>query len=168
MGAFDNLGRLCEAQAISANDTWSTNFIDLVSVFSQVGVGTPVWLCIRVSTDATEEAADTCAIEVQNGTTNDGTNLTGTIKNLFSICAVTLGEIDLELARSGDKPMSDAGNWVIRIPLPYECDYRYLQLKFLQATSTGIQYYDAWLQATPPDSDRGSGYEVLTSPVGQP
>ncbi|MBU2098439.1 MAG: hypothetical protein KKD00_06730 [Gammaproteobacteria bacterium] len=167
MGAFDNLGRLCTAQAISATNTWSTNFIDLVSVFSQVGVGNPVYLCVRCPT-ATTDAADTIAIQVQNSATNDLTNLNGTIKNLYTICADALAEHAMTDVMDGADTFGAAGTWIIRMPLPYECDLRYLQLKFIQSTSNGIQYFDAWLQATPPDSSRGKGYETLVSNVGNP
>ena len=160
MGAFDNLGRLCESQAVAATNTWSTNFIDLVDTVSQVGVGTPVWLNIRVAVAPTD-AGDTCAIQAQMSATNDGTNLSGTIKNLFTLCDDALAELAVTDAR-----LTPAGAWTLRMPLPMEATLRYLQLKFIQGTSNGTQTYDAWLSATPPDSDRG--VEILVSPVGQP
>lgn len=162
MGAHSNLGVFSDAQAIAANDTWSANFIDMVQVLNQIGAGPySPFLCIRVAVAPTD-AGDTVAIQVQCSATNDATNLNGTIKNLYTICDDALAELALT-----DTRLATAGAWVIRMPLPYETDLRYVQLNYLQGTSNGTQTYDAWLEPLP-DSTKGQGYQIIDSPVGNP
>ena len=66
MGAHENLGVLCDAQAISADATASENTIDLAQTTPKLGVGQHApYLCIRTAVAPTD-AADTLAIELQS------------------------------------------------------------------------------------------------------
>ena len=165
MGMHENLGVFCDAQAISANGTWSTGAIDTGVVKSQLGVGAyaPV-LCIRTAVAPTQ-AGDTLAIELRTSATLNidsptAPYLSGTIKNMFTICATALAELSAAEAR-----FATAGAWIIRIPLPYDL-LRYIQLYFLNGTSVGVFTIDGWLEDGAPSDFRGS--QVLTSPVGNP
>ncbi|HCX88615.1 MAG TPA: hypothetical protein DG761_11375 [Gammaproteobacteria bacterium] len=157
MGAFDNLGRLCESQAISADDTASEDTIDLVDVASQVGVGTPVYLNIRTAVAPTD-TADTLSIEVQ-------VDSAVAFASPKIVLMPLVGANGAEIAGT-DARLLTAGAWIYRGALPFETNERHLRLMFRNTTSNGTFTIDAWLSATPPDSDRG--VEILTSPVGNP
>ena len=158
MAIIEKKGVLCDAQAISATNTWSTGFFDMALANNGYGIASNLHLCIRVAVAPTD-TADTCAIQVQTSATNDATNLTGTIVNLYTIIDDAAAEYTVSNAR-----FATAGAWVIRMPLPYEWTLRYLQLKFLQTTSNGTQTYDAWVEQAPQDY----GTQVIDSPVGTP
>lgn len=165
MGMHENLGVFCDAQEISVNGTWSTGAIDTAQAKNNLGVGAhaPV-LCIRTAIAPTQ-AGDTLAIELRTSTTLNISSptapyLSGTVKNMFTICATALAELSAAEAR-----FATAGAWIIRIPLPYDL-LRYVQLYFLNGTSVGVFTLDAWLEDAVQSDFRGS--QVLNSPVGNP
>jgi len=158
MGAFDNLGRFCESQAIAADATASTNTIDLVNVIPQLGVGANApFLNIRTAVAPTAVSNDTLAIEVQV----DSTVAFGSPKVVFMpLIGVALAEVNQSDAR-----LATAGAWIYRGQLPYGINERHMRLVFRNGTSVGVFTIDAWLSG-PPDSDRGN--EVLVSNVSNP
>ena len=158
MGAHSNLGVFSDAQEISAAG-YSTNFIDMAVTTPQIGVGKPLYLCIRTAVAPTE-AADTISIELQCSATNDGSNLDGTVKTVMMIADAAGSEITVSDAR-----FATAGAWIYRGTIPYECNLRYVQLYYNNSTSTGTCTYDAWLDDKP-QSD--FGVQVTDSPVGNP
>ena len=155
---IEKIAILSDAQAISANDTWSEEFFDMGSADNGYAINGNLYLIIRVNTAPTD-TGDTCAIQVQCSATNDGTNLTGTIKNLFTVCDDGLAELAVT-----DDRLSTAGADVITIPLPYQTDLRYVQLNYLQGTSNGTQTYDAFVGYGPDYH----GEQVTESNVGTP
>ena len=155
MGAHSTLGNLSDAQAITADDTASTNIIDLAVTVPQVGVGRPIFLCIRTNTAPTN-AADTISIELQNDADAAFSNPTV----LMMICGANGAEITVSDAR-----FATAGAWIWRGSLPYEIAERYLRLMYRNTTSNGTITLDAWLSDTP-QSDLGR--QIYVSPVGNP
>jgi len=166
MGLYSNLGVFSDAQAISADDTASTKFIDMAAVKPGLGVGTHApMLCIRTSVAPTN-ASDTLSIELQCSATvdadTDGGVLNGTIK---VVMMPLVGANGAEVVAS-DARLATAGAWIYRGTIPYELNLRYAQLMYRNTTSNGVFTIDAWLSDGAESDFRGS--QVLTSPVGNP
>lgn len=159
MGAHSNLGVFSDAQSITAAAR-SSNFIDLGAVKSQIGVGTPIFLCVRTNTAPTA-ATDTLSIELRCSATNDGTDLNGTEK---VVMMPLVGAAGAEVLAS-DARLAAAGKFIFRGSLPYELDQRYVQLYFNNTVSAGAFVVDAWLSEAPP-SDHN--VQVVESNVGNP
>ena len=159
MGAFDNLGRLCDGQEISSDDTASEDTIDMVATLPQIGVGAEeAYLNIRTAVAPTN-TADTLSIEVQV----DSAVAFSTPKIVFMpLVGANGGEIT-----GTDSRLLLAGAWIWRAPLPFEADERHLRLMFRNTTSNGVFTIDAWISGKP-DSTRGKDYETLLSNVGLP
>ena len=159
MGAFSNLGEFSDSEVIAAAG-YSENFIDFAKVIPQIGVGKRLMLCIRTDVAPTD-GADTLGIECRVSATNDGTDLNGTPKTVFSPLA---GLADIEVVET-DARLATAGAWIYRGPLPYGVDLRYGQLYYNNTTSNGQFQISAWLEdRAPSDMDK----QVTVSPVGQP
>lgn len=159
MGAFTNLGEYSDSEVIAAAG-YSENFIDHAKTTPQIGVGKRLMLCIRTDVAPTD-AGDSLGIELRASATNDGTDLNGTVKTVFSPLA---GNAATEVAATDDR-LALAGAWILRIPLPYELDLRYSQLYYNNTTSNGQFQVSAWLEdRAPSDTDK----QVVQSPVGQP
>ena len=156
MGAFDILAQFEDAGTVGDNAA-STNIVDLEAVNSQIGVGGDIWLCIRTNT-ATTDNADTISIELQNDA--DAAFSDATV--IFAINATDTTELTMA---AGTK-FATNGAWIFRGTLPYECNERYLRLYYRSSTSNGSVVLDAWLQASPPPSDRN--VQVIQSNVGNP
>ena len=153
----ENLGIFSDAQEISADDTESTNYIDLGVTKPQIGVGQHApWLCIKTNTAPTQ-AGDTLSIELQNDADDAFSDPTVVMMPL-------VGENGAEIS-AADARLATAGAWIFRGQLPYEVDERYLRLMYRNTTSTGVFTIDAWLEDGPPSD---FGVQVLTSPVGNP
>jgi hypothetical protein len=157
MGAHTNLGNLSDAQAITEAAA-STNTIDLATTRQQIGVGVPIYLCIRTNTAPTQ-AADTLSIEVQTDTTVAFSTPTVVFMPLVATGGAEIAASDARLAT--------AGAWIYRAPLPYELTERHMRLYYNNTISTGTITLDAWLDLLP-QSDFGANAQVWTSPVGNP
>lgn len=165
MGAHSNLGVFSDAQSIAAAG-YSTNFIDLGVVKSKIGVGKPIYLCIRTNTAPTQ-AEDTLSIELRCSATNDATNLNGT-ENV--VCMPLAAAAAAEVLAS-DARLATAGKYIFRGTIPYECNLRYAQLYYNNTVSTGVFVIDAWLSEGPPSDHDGVGTsidQVVNSNVGNP
>ena len=154
--SFSNLGEFSDAQAITEAAA-STNYLDLATTRQQIGVGVPIYLCIKTNTAPTE-VADTLSIELQN----DSTNAFSSPKVWMVLCGSAGAELTVTDAR-----LDAAGDWIYRGTLPYECSERYLRLYYNNTTSTGTITVDAFLSLLPP-SDIGADAQVWSSPVGNP
>ncbi len=148
MGAFSNLGEFSKGQLLVAT-TDSDNNVDLATTRQQIGVGVPIYLCIRVA--ITFNAATSYAFALEN----DGDSAFGSAV-VFPLRAAIL-KADLT-----------AGDWVYRGTIPYEVTERYIQLVYTESGSTEDEgAIDAWLDLRPP-SDIGANAQVWVSPVGNP
>lgn len=157
MGAFPNIGNFSDAQAISAAAA-STDYVDLAVARSGIGVGTPVFLCIRTAVAPTQ-ATDTLSIEVQQ---DDNTSFT-TPQTVFM---PLVGAVGAEVLAS-DARLATAGKWIWRAPLPYEIVERYLRLYYNNTVTVGVFTLDAWLDLGP-QTDLGVNAQVWKSNIGNP
>lgn len=164
MGAHDILGILCESQQISADDTASTNTIDLIQTVPKIGVGQHApYLNIRTAVAPTAASNDTLAIEVQTDADDGAGAPAGSWdRQVFS---PLIGANGAEINQS-DSRLATAGAWIWRAKLPYDLFQRHIRLMFRNTTSVGIFTIDAWLSDGPASDFRGS--QVLFSDVGQP
>ena len=163
MGAHEILGVLSDAQAISADDTASTNTIDLGVASPRIGVGQHApYLCIRTAVAPTD-TADTLSIELQTDADDGAGAPVGTWTNVAFMPLV--GVNGAEVAGT-DARLLTAGAWIYRGPLPYDITNRHIRLMYRNTTSNGVFTIDAWLSDGPASTFRGS--QVLFSTVGQP
>jgi hypothetical protein len=158
MGAHTNLGNLSDAQEITADDTASTNTIDLATTRQQIGVGVPIYLCIRTNTAPTD-TADTLSIELQMDSAVGFSSPTVVFMPLVGANGVEIAGTDARLLT--------AGAWIFRGSIPYECSERHIRLMYRNTTSNGTFTIDAWLDLLP-WSDFGANAQVWVSPVGNP
>lgn len=157
MGAFPNIGVFSASQAITAAAA-STNYIDLAVARSGIGVGTPVFLCIRTAVAPTQ-AADTLSIEVQQ---DDNSSFSSPETVFMPLVGAAGAEVLASVAK-----LATAGKWIFRAPLPYEITERYLRLYYNNTTSNGTFTIDAFLSLGP-ETDIGANAQVWESNVGQP
>jgi len=149
MGAETNLGVFSESQVINSTEA-STKDIDLAMTRHQIGVGVPIYICVRVAIAFT--GATSVAIAMENDTDSSyGSAVT------FPLRAA------IELADG----LSTLGYWIYRGTLPYELTETYLQLKYTLVGSETVGAVDAWLSLLPP-SDIGANAQVWASNVGNP
>ena len=158
MGAYSNLGVLSDAQEISADDTASTNTIDMVATVPRLGVGQhSPYLNIRTAVAPTN-TGDTLSIEVQV----DSAVGFGSPK---IVLMPLVGADGIEIAGT-DARLLTAGAWIYRGKLPFELNERHMRLMYRNSTSNGVFTIDAWLSDGPASDFRGS--QELFSDVGQP
>lgn len=159
MGAHETIGVFSDAQEISADDTASTNTIDMAVANPQFGVGESPFLCIRTAVAPTN-TGDTLSIEVQHDV-DDGAGAPAA-----SWATVFMPFVDANGAEFAgtDARLLLAGAWIFRGRLPYEVNKRHVRLMYRNTTSNGVFTIDAWLEDVAP-SDR---VQVFASPVGNP
>ena len=166
MGAHENLGVLSDAQAIAADDTPSTNTIDLAQPNApRMGVGEHApYLCIRTNNITNLAVSnDTLSIELQADADDGDGAPVGTWTHVIMMPLV--GVNGAEVNQSDDR-LSAAGAWIFRGKLPYDIPYRHIRLMFRNTTSVGEFAIDAYLEDGPASDFRGS--QVIKSNVGQP
>lgn len=156
MGAHSNLGVFSNAQVITAA-VRSENYIDMVAVRSQVGVGKPIYLCIRTSAVPAGGTVDSLSIELRQDAHDD-------MASPDVVCMPLALAGGAEVVQT-DARLATAGAWIYRGSLPYECDKRYVDLYYNNTTQVGTFTIDAWLDTEPPSD---FGVQVLESPVGNP
>ena len=166
MGAHDVLGifTLDGGQTISADDTVSTNTIDLVQTVPKIGVGQHApYLNIRTNTAPTAVSGDSLAIELQSDADDGAGAPVGSwdVQVFSPLVGADGAEID-----QADSRLATAGAWIYRAKLPYDLIQRHIRLMFRNSTSVGVFKIDAWLSDGPASDFRGS--QVLFSPVGNP
>lgn len=159
MGAHETIGVLSDSQEISADDTASSNTLDLAVANSGLGVGYPIHLCIRTAVAPTQ-TADTLSIEVQGDTDSAGAP-SGSWGTTYFMPLV--GANGAEVSGT-DARLLTAGAWIWRCPFPMEITLRHLRLMYRNTTSSGVFTIDAWLENLP-QSNRN---QVARSPVGNP
>ncbi len=166
MGAYDVVGQFTVdgGQSISADDTASTNTIDLAQTVPKIGVGQHApYLCIRTNTAPTAVSGDTLAIELQSDADDgNGAPVGSWDVQVFSpLVGANGAEID-----QADSRLATAGAWIWQAQLPYGLIQRHIRLMFRNTTSVGVFKIDAWLSDGPASDFRGS--QVIKSNVGQP
>lgn len=159
MGAHEIIGVFSDAQEISADDTASSNTLDMAVTNPQFGVGHPIFLCIRTAVAPTN-TSDTLSIEVQLDTDSSG-DPSGSWATVAFMPLV--GANGAEVIGT-DARLLLAGAWIWRGALPYSISKRHMRLMYRNTTSNGVFTIDAWLEDVP-QSDR---VQVAISNVGNP
>jgi len=152
MGAHSNLGVFSDAQALVASAA-STYTLNLNRTTPRIGVGVPIYLCVRVGAAFTVCTNYTFALQ---GDADDGSgDPAGVWGTTFFQRTVVLASLT-------------AGAWIFRIALPYEAIIRHIRLYYTETGSTeATGTVDAWLDLMP-QSDIGQKAQVWASPVGNP
>lgn len=164
MGAHEVLGVLSDAQEISADDTASTNTIDLEQASPKIGVGQHApYLVIKTAVAPTAVSNDTLSIELQTDA-DDGLGApAGTWTNVSFMPLVGVNGAEVN---QSDARLATAGANIFIGQLPYTITNRHIRLMFRNSTSVGVFAIDAFLEDGPASVFRGS--QVLFSNVGQP
>jgi hypothetical protein len=132
---FDAAFEFGDGQVITTTSL-SDNVLNWGAADLEMGAGEPIWLCAKVGAALTGGGTD-LTISLYRHTTatvNSGTVLwTGP-----TIAAASL----------------TAGAWLVRMPLPYNCDEdAFMGLYYtITGTFTGSGTIDAWLQVGPPST----------------
>lgn len=163
MGAHENLGVLSDAQEISADDTVSTNTINLRQAKPKIGVGQhSPFLCIRTAVAPTD-LADTLSIELQTDADDGAGDPAGTWTNVALMPLVGVNGAEVV---ASDSRLALAGAWIMRVALPFDIANPHIRLMYRNTTSNGTFTIDAWLEDVPASDFRNA--QVLFSPVSNP
>ncbi len=163
MGAFEILGEFCDGQQISADDTASTNTIDLAQASPKIGVGQHApYLVIKTNTAPTD-TADTLSIELQTDADDGAGAPVGTWTNVAMMPLVGVNGAEVT---GTDARLLTAGSNIFIGQLPYTITNRHIRLMFRNTTSNGVFTIDAFLEDGPASVFRGS--QQLFSNVGNP
>ena len=112
MAIFDAMFELSDEQDIGANSASSTeastNIIDWTQADLELGAGEPLWLNIKMGTEALDSTAGAATLTV-------------------ALCHDTVAPIDSSstvIYQTGAIPEASltAGAWILRMPLPYNVD----------------------------------------------
>ena len=145
MAIFDAMFELSDDQDIGANTTGgsaaeaSTNVLNFTQADLEMGAGEPLWLNVRMGTEALlSTAAATLTVALCRDTD-------GTIDSASTVEYQTPA-----LAKGG----LIAGAWIIRMPLPYNVDEdAYVGLLYtIGAHQTSAGTVDAWIDHGPQSS----------------
>lgn len=144
MGIMDAKLVLSDAQGLTTcTRTASTNFIDLGAASLYIGVGTPLYLNIRVNTTMV-------------GGGESGTALTCHLMDGAHTSGVCTGST--LISRTVATSLLAAGKWIMRVPLPFEGYMRFLRLRYVNSsedTAWTAGKVDSWISGATPDSNVG-------------
>ena len=144
MGIMDAKLEFSDAQTVSADtQTASTNFIDLGAAALYIGVGTPLYLNVRVNTTFVGggESAGSLTVQLFDGAHTSGV-CTGTKLSSKTVATSLLA----------------AGKSICRVPIPFEGYMRFLRLRYVGSRATTAYTagkVDAWISGATPDSNVG-------------
>lgn len=141
---FSDCQTICHTYTIT--HTVSTNQIDLGAEDLAIGAGTPLYLSIRLAGDTLTKANPATGyitFKLHGGTGSAYVDTQG------------LYGIQRRVLRS----TLTRGQWIMRVPLPYEHSVRYLRLIYLNSsviTAHTSLAVDAWISAAVPETDVGT------------
>lgn len=139
--------------AVTAGSTASSNIIDLGRTKPQIGVG-QLPLVLEIRTVVAAGGSGTVQFALRKSATQSGGALNGTVTQILLTPAMTKGS---------DSRIDIAGNYVLRVPLPYEADQQYLDIYAIRTGSATITY-EARIAEAPSDKHT----QVMASNVGNP
>lgn len=138
--------------AVTAGSTASSNIVDLGRTKPQIGVG-QLPLVLEIKTVVAGGGSGNINFILRKSATQSGGALNGTITQILATPVVA----------QDDDRYDEAGDYVIRVPLPYEADQRYLDILAVLTSSATITY-EARIAEAPSDKHT----QVMTSNVGNP
>lgn len=167
---LEQLGLLLENESLTTDDSDTPAAIgyclDLVSAKNDPGVGGgPLYLTIKCTVDADYGSSnETYQFILRNGNSSDGTDIDATLglgggaRDVF--LTEEMGGNDLRL---------DAGEWIARVSLPMDIEYRYLQMFKVFGGTTPAISVSVTISPTVPPSDRNRQVGPLppAEPLGQ-
>jgi len=138
--------------AVTAGSTASSNIIDLGRTKPQIGVG-QLPLVLEIRTVVAAGGSGNINFILRKSATQTAGALSGTITQILATPVVAQNEARL----------ATAGKYVLRVPLPYEADQRYLDILAVLSGSATITY-EARIAEAPSDKHT----QVMASNVGNP
>ncbi len=145
---MEQLGLLAQNSALATANTAKASYcLDLQTAYARPGnAGASLWLVIKTTVVADYASAnETYQFILRNGTASDGTDISGGTQRDVLLTAAIAGN---------DARVSAAGAYIIRIPLPKEIIYRYLQVwKTFGGTTPTISVDIAIVPFEPPSDD---------------
>jgi len=142
-----------KGDAVTAGSTASSNIIDLGRTKPQIGVG-QLPLTLEIRTVKAAGGSGTVQFALRKSATQSGGALNGTVTQILLTPAMTKGS---------DSRIDIAGNYVLRVPLPYEADQQYLDI-YAILTGTATITYEARIAEAP----SAKHTQVMASNVGNP
>ena len=139
--------------AVTAGSKASSNIINLGRTKPQIGVG-QLPLVLEIRTVVAAGGSGTVQFALRKSATQSGGALSGTVTQILLTPAMTKGS---------DSRIDIAGNYVLRVPLPYEADQQYLDI-YAILTGTATITYEARIAEAPSDKHT----QVMASNVGNP
>jgi len=139
--------------AVTAGSKASSNIINLGRTKPQIGVG-QLPLVLEIRTVVAAGGSGTVQFALRKSATQSGGALNGTVTQILLTPAMTKGS---------DSRIDIAGNYVLRVPLPYEADQQYLDI-YAILTGTATITYEARIAEAPSDKHT----QVMASNVGNP
>ena len=142
MAIFDAMLELSDDQDVSqaVGTIASTDILDFTLADKELGAGEPLWLNVKVGTEAIDSAEGTAAMQV-------------------SLCHDTVAPIDSSSTVIWSTPAIaeaslTAGAWIMRMPLPYNVDDgRIVGLLYtISGTTSTTGTVDAWIDHGPQSS----------------
>lgn len=138
--------------AVTAGSTASSNIVDLGRTKPQIGVG-QLPLVLEIRTVVAGGGSGNINFILRKSATQTAGALSGTITQILATPVVAQNEARL----------ATAGKYVLRVPLPYEADQRYLDILAVLSDSATITY-EARIAEAPSDKHT----QVMQSNVGNP
>lgn len=137
MAIFDVMFEFSDAQSILGADAQSTDVLDWGSGMEdlEMGAGTPIWLNIKIGTAFAGGTSIAFSVYTHTAATsiNSGTQI-------YTTPAIATASLT-------------ANTWVLRMPLPVNCDEnRYLGLYYDVTGTMTAGTIDAWLDHGPQSS----------------
>ena len=143
MAIFDAMLELSDEQDMSqsANTYASTNVLNFSNSDLEMGAGEPLWLNVRMGTEALDSSGGAATLTVAVARDTDGT-IDSSSTVIYQTPALAEGTV------------TAAGAWIMRMPLPYNVDEdSYVGLLYTIAGETSTSgTVDAWIDNGPQSS----------------
>ena len=137
---------------VTTGSTASSNIIDLGRTKPQIGVG-QLPLVLEIRTVVAASGSGNINFILRKSATQSAGALNGTITQILATPVVA----------QNDARLATAGKYVLRVPLPYEADQRYLDILAVLSSTAKITY-EARIAEAPSDKHT----QVMASNVGNP
>jgi len=141
-----------KGDTVTAGSTASSNIIDLGRTKPQIGVG-QLPLVLEIRTVVAASGSGNINFILRKSATQSAGALNGTITQILATPVVA----------QNDARLATAGKYVLRVPLPYEADQRYLDILAVLSDTAKITY-EARIAEAPSDKHT----QVMASNVGNP
>lgn len=147
MALFDAMFELSDDQVLTDSSAASTNIIDMVVENLEMGAGSPYWLNVKVGTAFAGGTSIVVALTYDTAAPIDGSS------------TVVWQTRAIPLTDTAAPSLDTAGEYLIRMPLPYNFDEESIVGLYYTVTGTFTAgTLNAWL-----DNGPSSSYDVQVS-----